>query len=117
MPQPDKIRRAVYLGAAAIVLWPILMLSLSWPLAASSASFIVCAAILLFFLVISRWDIVGYWLQYIFLLALLILARHIGEWLALAFSLGFLLAIELFFRQSGRSAPLELSFPLSAGTY
>ena len=84
---------------------------------ARSAGFIICATLLVFFLVISRWDIVGYWLQYIFLAALLILAWHRGGWLLFGFSVLFLLAIELFFRQSGRSAPLELSFPLSAGTY
>lgn len=93
------------------------MLGLCWTQGPRSASFIVCAAILLFFLVASRWDIVGYWLQYIFLLALLILACRKGGWLPLALSLGFFLALEFFSRQSGRSAPLELSFPLSAGNY
>jgi len=67
--------------------------------------------------VISRWDIVGYWQQYVFLLALLILAWDKGGWLSFALSLVFLLAIEIFFRQAGRSTPLKLSFPLNAGTY
>jgi len=113
----DKIRRAMYLGAASFVLWPILMLSLCWTQAAGSAGFIVCTVLLLFFLVISRWDIVGYGLQYIFLVALLVLAYRKGGWLTLALSLVCLLALELFFRQSGRATPLNLSFPLSGGIY
>jgi len=107
----------MYSGAAAFVLWPILMLSLCWTQPARSAGFIVCAALLLFFLAISRWDIVGYWLRYVFLVALLILAWHKGGWLPFALSLVFLLPIEIFFRQAGRSTPLKLSFPLNAGTY
>jgi len=102
----------MYFGAAVFVLWPILMLSLCWMQPARSAGFIVSAAILLVFLVISRWDIVGYWLQYFFLTVFLILAYRKGGWLPWALSLVFLLAIEIFFRQSERSAPLELSFTL-----
>jgi len=107
----------MYFGAAVFVLWPILMLSLCWMQPARSAGSIVSAAILLVFLVISRWDIVGYWLQYFFLTVFLILAYRKGGWLPWALSLVFLLAIEIFFRQSGRSAPLELSFPLRGGIY
>ncbi len=117
MAQPEKVRRAMYFGAAVFVLWPILMLSLCWMQPARSAGFIVSAAILLVFLVIGRWDIVGYGLQYIFLVALLIIAWHKGGWFPVALSLVFLLAIEIFFRQAGRSTPLKLSFPLNAGTY
>lgn len=117
MAQPDKVRNAMYFGAAVSVLLPTLVLILCWMQPARSAGLIVCAALLLFFLVISRWDIVGYWLPYVFLLVLLILAWHKGGWLRLVLSLAFLLALELFVRQFGRSAALELSFPLSAGTY
>ncbi len=117
MTPPRKIRIAVYSAAATFLLWPILVLGLAWTQAPESSGFFLCVATLIFFLAIARWDIVGYGLQYIFLLALLILAYRKGGWPPLALSLGALLAVELFFRQSGQAAPLDLSFPLNHGTY
>ena len=115
--QPAKIRLAVYSGAAIFLLWPIMVLSMAWTQAPGSAGFILCVAILLLFLVIGRWDIIGYGLQYVFLMALLILAYRKGGWLPATLTLGFLLALELFFRRSGHATSLELSFPLNRGTY
>jgi len=110
-----KIRLAVYSAAAIFLLWPILVLSMAWTQASGSAGFILCVAIVLLFLVIGRWDIVGYGLQHVFLLVLLILAYCKGGWLSPTLTLGFLLALEIFFRRSGPAACIELSFPLSRG--
>jgi Peptidase family M23 len=117
MTLPRKMRLAVYSGAATLLLSPVLMLWIAWMQALGSAGFVLCAAILLLFLVIGRWDIVGYGLKYIFLLALLILAFLKSGWPTLALFAGFWLALKQFFRQSGGSASIDLPFPLSRGVY
>jgi len=117
MTRPANIRLAGYSAAAILLLWPILVLSMAWTQAPGSGGFILCVAILLLFLVVGRWDIIGYGWQYIFLVALLILAHRKGGWLPPTLSLGFLLALELFFRRSGRAPSLDLSFPLNRGPY
>ncbi len=117
MTLPHKMRLAVYSGAATFLLWPVLMLWIAWMQAPGSAGFVLCAAILLLFLVAGRWDIVGYGLQYIFLFALLILTFLKSGWLMPALLAGFWLALKQFLRQPGRSASIDLSFPLSRGVY
>ena len=117
MNRPAKMRFAVYSAAGVFLLWPILLLTIAWTQPPGSGGFILCVAIFPFFLAISRWDIIGYGLQYAFLLALLIFACRDRGWLPPALTLGSLLAWELFFRQSPRAASLELFFPLNGRVY
>ena len=66
------MRFAVYSAAGVFLLWPILLLTIAWTQPPGSGGFILCVAIFPFFLAISRWDIIGYGLQYALLLALLV---------------------------------------------
>jgi len=117
MTQAAKIRIAVYFGALA---YPI---ALIWTLVAlrspaiDSVSFYLCAFILLFFIAVARWDIVGYGLHFILLLLLLGIAYKRGGWLPSVLVIAMFLFVQALLRRSGRGNPIELSFPLAGGTY
>ena len=102
MTQTAKIRIAVYFGGLA---YPI---ALIWTLVAlrsaaiDSVSFYLCALILLFFIAVARWDMVGYGLQFILLLLLLVwqllslvwqLLLLVWQLLSILFSYSFIIVL------------------------
>ena len=105
----------VYFGALVFLLAPLwILFTLSGTTGWSFAPF---AALLLIFLIASRWDILGYWLQFLVLIALLVLAYQSGKWLLVATTVGELVVIQIIFRRSEREKAIELSFPLIGGAY
>lgn len=117
MTHAAKIRVAVYLGAIVFplaALWILLAMGSS---AIDSANFYLCVVIFLFFIVIARWDIVGYGLQFILVLVLLVIAYERGGWRPPASALAILLCMRFPLSRSGAEKPIELSFPLAGGTY
>lgn len=83
----------------------------------SAAGLVLGGGIVLFFLLIGRWDIVGYGLQFVFLLTLIMVAWLREGWLWAAISLATWLLLKLLLGRRGNETPLELSFPLGNGTY
>jgi len=116
MTQLGRIRIAVYFGALIYLFAPAWILITARSPTINSGGFYLSAVVLLFFIVVARWDIVGYWLQLFFLLILLIIAYQRGGWLPPVSTMVVLLLFEFFLRRSGKQ-PLELSFPLAGGTY
>lgn len=115
MTGAGKIRMQVYFGALVFLLAPLwILLTLSGTTGWSFGPF---AALLLIFLVASRWDILGYWLEFVFLIALLVIAYQSGKWPLVAIAVGEFLILQAIFRGSSREKAIELSFPLLGGTY
>jgi len=113
----EKIRRAIYYGATTFVLVPIVILVALWQETFLGPVFIPGAILLLFCLVITRWDMIFYPLPFLLFAVLLIIAYRSGGWMAVASSLIFLALLELICRRPGRGDSIVLVFPLNQGTY
>src|SRR5438034_716743 len=74
MTEYGRIRRAMYFSAAVSLLWPVSVLGVGWNQQVAIAPFLLMAVMLPAFLLISRWDLVGYGLQHVFFLLLLLVA-------------------------------------------
>lgn len=115
--QPAKIRFAVYCGAAAFLLIPLWILITAYSAASNDAALYLCSVVLIFFIVVIRWDIVGYPLQFGFLITLLLIAYLHRGWIAPVVVLAILCLVRFSVRRSSAETPTELSFPLGDGTY
>jgi hypothetical protein len=112
-----RVRLLTYAGIALQLSFPCWMLAELSSRSATNIDFVLCAIVLVPFLLIGRWDLVGYGLHYVFLAAFLLLAYHDGGWLPPLFCCVFLAVLWLSFRRIGASHVLELEFPLRGGTF
>jgi hypothetical protein len=88
-----------------------------WRKPAFSAEFVVAAAILLVVLLVGRWDLVGYGVQYLFLAVFLVGAYRNGGWIAVVLSLSFIGCLAALLWSPSRDREIELAFPLRAGAF
>jgi len=112
-----RVRLLTYVGIALQLSFPLWILVELSSRSVANIDFVVCAVVLVPFLLIGRWDLAGYGLQYVFLAAFLLLAYRHGGWLPPLFCSIFLAVFWLSFRRIGVGHVLELEFPLRGGTF
>ena len=112
-----RTRLSVYIGIALHLFLPCWILIELSSHAVGPVNFAVPAVVLLPFLLIGRWDLIGYGLQYVFLLALLVVAYRHGGWLWPLLCAMFLVALWFYFRRIRNRPALEFEFPLRGGTF
>jgi Peptidase family M23 len=113
----ESTRLLVYGAAITFVILPLWTLVTVWRKPAFSAEFIVVAVMLLVVLIVGRWDLIGYGVQYLFLAVFLLGAYRNGGWIAVALSLFFLGCLAALLWSPSRDRAIELTFPLRAETF
>jgi hypothetical protein len=73
--------------------------------------------VFLFFLLIWRWDIIGFWLAYLCLLLFLLIVGHVWGWPYVCLFVAILGFIYLVIRIHPRKAAVTLQFPLRGGLF
>jgi len=114
--RPLNVRRILYVAAVFNCL-PIAVLLCLWRLPLPVPLFIAGIVIFLFFFLAARWDLTGYHLRYILLLALFLIVYHRGEWWALAVLGGAVGLTALVLRRPPRIPTIGLQFPLQGAMY
>lgn len=71
----------------------------------------------LFFLLIWRWDIIGFWLTYLCLLLFFVIVGHVWGWPYICLFVAILCFIYLAIRIHPRKSAITLQFPLRGGLF
>src|ERR1700757_2928077 len=73
--------------------------------------------VFLFFLLIWRWDIIGFWLAYLCLLLFFLIVGHVWGWPHVCLFVAILCFIYLALRIHPRKSAITLQFPLRGGLF
>jgi hypothetical protein len=83
----------------------------------ANVDFALSAVVLVPFLLIGRWDLVGYGLQYVFLVVFLLVSYRHGGWLPPLLCAIFFAVLWFSSHRISKRQVLELEFPLHRGTF
>jgi hypothetical protein len=114
--RPVNVRRVLYVGAVFNCL-PVVVLVCLWQLPLPVPLFVAGIVIFLFFFLAARWDLTGYHLRYILLLALFLIVYQQEAWWALSLLVGAVGLMMLVLRQPPRIPAIGLQFPLQGAMF
>lgn len=114
--RPLNIRRLLYVAVVFNCL-PVAILLCLLRLPLPAPLFIAGVVLFLFFFLAARWDLTGYHLRYILLLALFLIVYRREEWRALALLGGPIGLTAFALRRPPRAPAIDLQFPLQGATF